>query len=295
MAQKQMDVKTEKILIEVLKRFVRHRLGLISAIFLIIVALAGIFAPAIAPHDPNRVNTSVLPRPGMPAPPSKTHFWGTDDLGRDYFSRALYGARISMSVGFVSMGIATVIGVLLGSISGFYGGFIDSIIMRIIDVMLCFPTFFLILTVQVMLTPSIYNVMIVIGLTGWMPVARLVRAEFLTLREREFVQAAKALGMKNLRIITKEILPNAITPVIVAATLGIPGAILAESGLSFLGLGVQPPMASWGNMLTKAQVYLRHAWWLAFYPGLLISMTVLAFNFVGDALRDALDPKMKHR
>lgn len=274
-------------------RFKKHRLGMIGAFILIFLGLCALFAPLIAPYNPDKIDITRLPRPGMPAPPSKQYLWGTDDLGRDYLSRAIYGARISMSVGFVAMGIAVAIGTAVGAVAGYFGGKIDSVLMRIVDALLCFPTFFLVLTVQASLKPSIYNVMIIIGLTGWMNVARLVRAEFLSLREREFVEAARSIGFNDARIIFRHVLPNALGPVIVAATLGIPGAILTESGLSFLGLGVQPPMSSWGSMLTKAQIYLSTAWWIAFYPGMLIALTVLAFNFVGDALRDALDPRSK--
>lgn len=274
-----------------IKRYMRHRLGVVGAAILISFGIAAVFAPFVAPHDPNDIDTSRLPAPGRPAPPSRQYLWGTDDLGRDYLSRAIFGARISMSVGFVSMGIATVIGTIVGAASGYFGGRVDKIIMRIVDILLCFPTFFLILTVQATLKPSLYNVMIIIGVTGWMHIARLVRAEVLSLREREFVESAKVIGLSSARIIFKHVLPNALGPVIVSATLGIPGAILTESGLSFLGLGVQPPHSSWGNMLTKAQVYMQTAPWVVFYPGLMISLTVLSFNFVGDALRDALDPR----
>jgi peptide/nickel transport system permease protein len=221
--------------------------------------------------------------------PSFNHLFGTDDLGRDIFSRALYGARVSLSVGLVAVSIAVVIGTLFGSVSGYYGGWLDAFIMRFVDIMLSFPTIFLILTIQVMLTPNIYNVMIVIGITSWMGVARLVRGEFLSLKERDFVEAARAIGVKDLGIIFRHILPNAIAPIVVAATLGIAGAILTESALSFLGLGVQPPMASWGNMLMDAQAYMRDAPWMAVIPGLLILITVLSIYFVGEGLRDALN------
>ncbi len=275
------------------QRFAKHKLGVVGLGVLIVFGIIAIFAPYIAPCDPNEIDVSRLPSPGMPAPPSKEHLWGTDDLGRDYLSRAIYGARISMSVGFVSMGVSTLIGVTVGSVAGYFGGRVDNIIMRFIDVLLCFPTFFLLLTIQATLKPSLYNVMIVVGLTNWMGMARMVRAEFLTLREREYVEAARALGFGGLNIIFKQVLPNALGPIIVSTTMGIPGAILMESALSFMGLGTQPPTASWGSMLSQAQVYLRTSWWVAFYPGFLIALTVLAFNFVGDALRDALDPRTR--
>ena len=218
---------------------------------------------------------------------------GTDDLGRDVLARILYGARISLLVGFVAVGISTGIGVVVGALAGFYGGWIDSLIMRFVDIMLCFPSFFLILAVVAFLEPSIWNIMIVIGLTSWMGVARLVRAEFLSLRERDYVQAAKALGARDGRVIFVHILPNALSPILVSATLGVAGAILVESALSFLGIGVQPPTPSWGNMLIAGKQTLGTAWWLSVFPGLAILVTVLGYNLLGEGIRDALDPRLK--
>jgi len=226
-------------------------------------------------------------------PPSFAHPLGTDDLGRDVLARILYGARISLLVGFVAVGLATLIGVFLGALSGYYGRWVDSLIMRFVDIMLCFPTFFLILAVIAFLEPSIWNIMIIIGLTSWMGVARLVRAEFLSLRERDFVVAAKALGATDRRIIFRHILPNALSPVLVSATLGVAGAILTESALSFLGIGVQPPTPSWGNMLITGKQTLGTAWWLSVFPGMAILLTVLGYNLLGEGIRDALDPRLK--
>jgi len=226
-------------------------------------------------------------------PPSLKHPLGTDDLGRGVLLRLLYGARISLLVGFVAVGISCLIGIVLGALAGYYSGWIDTLIMRFVDIMLCFPTFFLILAVIAFLEPSIWNIMIVIGMTSWMGVARLIRAEFLSLRERDFVQAARALGASDLRLIFRHILPNALTPVLVSATLGIAGAILTESALSFLGIGVQPPTPSWGNMLIVGKQTLGSAWWLSVFPGLAILVTVLGYNLLGEGLRDALDPRLK--
>ena len=263
----------------------KNKLAMFGLIVLALMAIVAIFAPLLSPYNPDSIveNETLAPSLG--------HLFGTDDIGRDVFSRALYGARISLTVGLVAVSISILIGTLFGAAAGFYGGIIDAFIMRFVDVMLAFPSIFLILAIQVMLTPNIYNVMVVIGLTSWMGVARLVRGEFLTLKERQFVEAARAIGASDLRIIMRHILPNAMAPIIVAATLGMGGAILTESALSFLGLGVQPPMASWGNMLMDAQAYMRDAPWMAVIPGLLILITVLSLYFVGEGLREALNPR----
>ncbi|MCX7990640.1 MAG: ABC transporter permease [Proteobacteria bacterium] len=224
-------------------------------------------------------------------PPSAEHWFGTDALGRDVFTRVIYGGRVSLMVGFVSEGIAILIGVILGSLSGYFGGKIDSLIMRLTDVMLCIPTFFLIISATAYVEPSIWNIMIIIGLTGWMSIARLVRGEFLSLREREFVMYEKAIGNKNFIIMFKHILPNALNPVIVSASFGIAGAILTETALSFLGLGVQPPVPSWGNILTSGKDILEIAWWISLFPGLFILLSVLCYNLIGEGLKDALNPR----
>ena len=269
------------------RRFRENPLSVTGLIIILILATVALFAPFIAPYGPATINVyNVL------SPPDSAHLLGTDDLGRDVLSRIIWGSRASLKVGFIAVGIAITIGTVLGSIAGFYGGTIDSLLMRFVDIMLAFPTFFLILAVIAIVEPSISTIMIIIGLTGWMDVARLVRAEFLTLKERDFVSAARAIGASDFRIIFRHIIPNALSPVFVAATFGIAGAILTESGLSFLGLGVQPPEPSWGNILTSGKDYITVAWWLSLFPGLAILITVLSYNLVGEGLRDALDPRL---
>ncbi len=269
-------------------RFRRNRLALSGLALVVGMFAVSLLAPWLAPYDPNAIDIRAILMP-----PSTTHLLGTDVLGRDVLSRMIFGAQISLKVGFVSVGLATLIGVCIGAVSGFYGGWVDSLLMRLVDVMLCFPTFFLILAVVAILSPSIWIIMVVIGLTSWMGVARLVRAEFLTLKEREFVQAARALGAGDARLIFRHLLPNALAPVMVAATLGVAGAILTESALSFLGLGVQPPTPSWGNILTDGQANIEIAWWLSVFPGLAILVTVMGYNLLGEGIREAIDPRLK--
>lgn len=257
-----------------------------GGIVLLMFVMAG--AASLTSSDPAAINISQ-----SLLPPSFAHPLGTDDLGRSVFVRMLYGARISLLVGFVAVGISTLIGIFFGALAGYYGSWVDTVIMRFVDIMLCFPTFFLILAVIAFLDPSIWNIMIVIGLTSWMGVARLIRAEFLSLRQRDFVLAARALGCSDMRLIFRHILPNAMSPVLVSATLGVAGAILTESALSFLGIGVQPPTPSWGNMLIVGKQTLGSAWWLSVFPGLAILLTVLGYNLLGEGIRDALDPRLK--
>jgi peptide/nickel transport system permease protein len=269
------------------KRFAKNKLSVTGAIIVLALITISLLAPVVAPYDPTSIDVyNVL------SPPSREHLLGTDELGRDLLSRIIWGSRVSLKVGFVAVGIAIVIGISVGSAAGFYGGRVDAILMRFVDMMLAFPTFFLILAVIAILEPNIFTIMAVIGVTGWMDVARLVRAEFLTLKERDFVDAARALGIRNKRLIIRHILPNALSPVFVAATFGVAGAILTESGLSFLGLGVQPPDPSWGNILTAGKDNIEIAWWLSLYPGLAILITVLSYNLIGEGLRDALDPRL---
>jgi peptide/nickel transport system permease protein len=255
-------------------------------IIIITVFLLAILAPWISPYDPDEINVKAIL-----LAPSFQHWMGTDGLGRDVLSRMLFGGQISLLVGFVAVGISTSIGIVLGALAGYYRGWVDTLIMRFVDIMLSIPSFFLILAVIAFLVPSIINIMIVIGLTSWMGVTRLVRAEFLSLSDREFIQASRTLGAKDARLIFTHLLPNSLTPIIVSAVLGVAGAVLLESGLSFLGLGVQAPQASWGNILTDGKEYIQFAWWLSLFPGLAILITVLGYNLLGEGLRDALDPK----
>ena len=271
-----------------MKKLSQYSMFIMGASIVLIMSLLAILAPVIAPFDPAQLDLDNIL---MPA--SATHLLGTDALGRDIFSRLLYGARVSLWVGFVAVGISSFIGIVLGLVSGFFGGWVDELIMRGVDVMLCFPSFFLILAVIAFLEPSLTNIMIVIGLTSWMGVARLVRAETLSVRERDFIAASKLAGASAPRILFRHILPNTLAPVLVSATLGIAGAILIESSLSFLGLGVQPPDASWGNMLMEGKSVLEIAPWLSLWPGLSILVTVLGYNLLGESLRDLLDPRLK--
>jgi len=270
------------------KRFRKNKLGMAGLVMVVRMFLISFLAPLISPYPPDRIDTDAVL-----LPPSWDHPFGTDTLGRDVFSRMIYGSRVSLKVGFVAVGIATIIGVILGAVAGYYGRWTDNVIMRLVDIMLCFPSFFLILAVIAFLEPSIWNIMVVIGLTSWMGVARLIRAEFLSLRGRDFVTAARATGAGDRRIIFSHILPNAIAPALVSATLGVASAILVESALSFLGLGVQPPDPSWGNILTEGKDNIQIAWWLSLFPGLAILFTVLAYNLLGEGIQSALNPKFR--
>lgn len=271
-----------------LARALRHPLFVVGFLIVGSVSLAALLAPFIAPYDPTALNVDVLLQP-----PSLAHPFGTDALGRDVFARMLYGGRVSLWVGLVAVGLSLAVGLFFGLAAGYFGGLTDEVIMRGVDVMLCFPSFFLILAVIAFLEPSLTKIMAVIGLTSWMGVARLVRAEALTLKGRDFVLAARLAGCSHVRILAAHILPNAAAPVLVSATLGVAGAILVESSLSFLGLGVQPPTPSWGNMLLEGKEVLEIAPWLSVFPGLAILFTVLGYNLLGESLRDLLDPRLR--
>lgn len=270
------------------RRFKKNRLALTGMIILLIFIVLAIFAPFLTPYDPNRAD--FLKRNQAP---SAEHWFGTDDMGRDILTRTLYGGRISLTVGIVAVGISMLIGVLLGAIAGFFGGLLDTVIMRLADIFLSFPFLIMAITAAALIGPSIYNIMIILGVLTWPGPARLLRAEFLKLKNMDYIDAVSALGAKNKRIIAMHLLPNALAPLIVSGTLGVAAAILAEAGLSFLGLGVPPPAASWGNMLNRARpLYILSTMpWMWIPPGTAVFMVILSINFLGDGLRDALDPK----
>ncbi|MFV0416997.1 MAG: ABC transporter permease [Chthoniobacterales bacterium] len=278
------------------RRFLKNRVAVVSAavvaLLFVIAAFTALFSffGIYFPFDPN---ATFLERKLLA--PNTTNWLGTDNLGRDVFSRILQGSYISLTVGFIAVGVSLTIGVLVGAISGYLRGWVDNVIMRIVDAIMCFPTFFLILTAVALLGPSIINIIVVIGLVSWTGTARLVRAEFLTLREAEYVRAAKGLGQSAFGIIFRHILPNAMAPILVVAVLGIPGAILTEAGLSFLGFGVQPPQATWGNIISDGKTYILDAWWLIFFPGLAILITTLTFYLAGDGLRDATESRSERK
>lgn len=274
----------------VLRRFLRHRLAVASLIFLTLVLLVAFpLASLVTPADPDRIDLRAIGKP-----PSSSHPLGTDMTGRDLFSRLVYGGRVSMAVGVVAVSIYITLGTLLGSVSGYYGGRVDALIMRFTEVVMAFPTLIILITIVAIIGPGLFNAMIAIGLIGWTGIARLVRGQILSLRETDYITAARAIGVHQGRVLVRHILPNVVAPIIVAATFGIAGAILTEAGLSFLGLGIKPPTPSWGNMINEAQQLniIENKPWLWLAPGLMITLSVLAINFIGDGLRDALDPRM---
>jgi len=274
----------------ILRRFLRHRLAVFGSLVVVLLVFVAVLAPAIAEQDPYYQNYS-----SIKSPPSPEHVLGTDALGRDVWARLVYATRVSLSVGLVAVLIYTAIGTILGAVAGYYGGAVDTLIMRTTDVVMCFPLLIIIITVVALVGPSLYNIMGVIGLIAWPSICRLVRGQFLSLREQEFITAARCIGVPSGRIIWRHLLPNCVGPITVAATFGMAGAILTEASLSFLGLGVPPPQSSWGQMLNEAQKLsiLEGMPWLWVPPGLMIALTVLCVNFVGDGMRDALDPRMR--
>ena len=271
-------------------RFMTHRLAVVGGMVVVALCLSALFAPAIAPHDPLRLDTSLR----FIAPfTDATYPLGTDELGRDTLSRLLYGGQVSLTVGIVSMITTMLTGTVIGLAAGFYGGIIDNLLMRLVDTLLCFPQVFLLLVVAAFVPPTILSISLIIGLTSWMEVARIVRAQVASIKDMDYIQAARGFGASGRRIMFVELMPNIMAPVLVAATLKVSTAVLMESYISFLGYGVQPPMASWGNMLTNAQGFFDTVPALAILPGVLITITVMSFNFLGDGLRDAFDARLK--
>lgn len=272
-----------------LNRFKKNKLAMIGTVLILMLVIFSIVAPLIISKDINKVDLM-----NISMSPSKEHILGTDEMGRDVFARLVYGGRVSLTVGMLGMLIQIFIGTTLGIIAGFYGGVVDSIIMRIVDVFMCFPFFVIAIAMAAILGPNIWNVIIIIGVLSWTGIARIVRAEILKLKKSEYIEAAHALGIKNIRILLKHLLPNIIPSVIVASTLSIASGILTEASLSFLGMGVKPPQPSWGNMLAAAQNMrtLQSEWWLWIPPGLCVFSTVMSINFMGDGMRDFLDPNV---
>ncbi len=283
------EYKSSSLWMDVWRQMRRKRMAVAGIVILSALVVTAIFAPWIAPYDPNKMDLAA----GVQSP-SPEHILGTDELGRDLLSRLIYGSRVSLTVGLIVVGIAGSIGVTLGAISGYYGGAVDQIIMRLVDVIYAFPFLVLAIAVVAIVGPSLTNMMIVLGCVSWIGYARLVRGLVLSLREEEFTKAAQVVGVRDWQIIFRHILPNCLGVVIVQATFGVAIAILAASGLSFLGMGAQPPTAEWGAMLTTAKKHMRNHPTLAVAPGVAIMITVLSINFVGDALRDALDPRLRN-
>lgn len=271
------------------KKLRKNKLAMLGLFVLVVLALAAIFAPLITSYDRDFINMAKIYEA-----PSVKHWLGTDELGRDVYTRLVYGTRISMSVGIVSTAVSVIIGVILGAVAGYIGGIVDAIIMRIVDIFMCFPFYLIAIVVAGILGPSLLILMAIMGILSWPKIARIVRAEVLTLKQKDFIEASRALGLDSRKIIFKHIIPNTMAPIIVYTTLGIAQGILSEAGLSYLGLGVKQPMPSWGNMLTAAQNFsvLVNQWWLWIPPGMMVLLTVLSINFFGDGLRDALDPKI---
>lgn len=270
------------------RRFLRHRLAVFGLVMIVLLFLASALGPVISPYDSLQIDF----RNKFQPPFQSSHVLGGDELGRDLLTRLLVAGRISLTVGLAAMALSITIGTVAGAIAGYYGGWVDIGIMRVVDAVLCFPTIFLLLALAAIVEPSLLTITVIIGITAWMTVARIVRGQILSLREREFAIAARAIGATNRYIIFRQLLPNMLSPIVVAATLTVARAILLESYISFLGYGIQPPTASWGNMLNNAQSYFESAPWVAMFPGLMITLAVTSFNFLGDGLRDAFDPRL---
>lgn len=270
-----------------LQRFVRHRPAVVSVALIVLLGAGAIFAGRLSPRDPVYIDLTHK----FARPLTGGHLLGADELGRDVLSRLLHAGRVSLAVGLAAMAVTVVVGAAVGSVAGYWGGLADTLLLRLTDAMLSFPPIFMLLALAAFVRPSLASMTVIIGVTSWMDVTRLVRSQILTLREREFVQGARALGARPGRILARHLFPNTVGIVAVAATLAVARAILLESYISYLGYGIQPPLASWGNMLNNAQSYFATAPWVAIFPGLMITVAVASFNFLGDGLRDALDPR----
>ena len=271
-----------------MRRFAENRLAMAGLYAIAGLCLVAILAPLLAPYDPTAIDDPVATRF---LPPSADHPFGTDQYGRDWLSRALYGARVSLSVAILAVMVAVTVGTIYGAMAGYFGGFVDNALMRIVDVIMAFPTFFLMLMLVGVFEANLLALVLIMGLTSWTGTARFIRGEILSLKERDFIEAARAMGLPHRLIIFRHLIPNAMAPVLVSAALMVGGMIGAEAGLSFLGIGIRPPTPSWGNMVSQGQDAIFVAWWVALFPGLLLSITILSFNLLADGLRDALDPK----
>ena len=275
---------------ELWKNLKRNKMALFGLVILVIIVLLAIFADQIANYDQVVIKQNLRMRL---KPPSAQHWLGTDEFGRDIFARLVHGARVSLKVGLIAVGIAIVIGGFLGAIAGYYGGKLDNIIMRVMDIFLAVPSILLAIAIVSALGPNLLNLMIAVSISSVPRYARIVRASVLSIRDQEFIEAARAIGASDARIIFRHIIPNSLAPVIVQGTLGVANAILSTAGLSFIGLGIQPPAPEWGSMLSGGRQYLRYAWWVTTFPGVSIMITILSLNLLGDGLRDALDPRLK--
>lgn len=271
------------------KRLKKNKMAMVCAIIIIALVIIAVFAPVLAPYDPD-----VQDYANILKAPSKAHLLGTDEYGRDILSRIIYGTRVSLSVGLLAQALATLIGVTLGTLAAYYGGWVDTVISRITEIFAAFPDLIFAMGIMFVIGPGIKNIFIALGLLTWVRTARMIRGQILQLKEKEYVEAAKASGATAFHTITKHLIPNCISTVIVLVTLGIPNAIMYEASLSFLGLGIQPPTASWGSMISSAQPFISYLPTYSIFPGIAIMITVIAFNIFGDGLRDALDPKMKN-
>lgn len=276
--------------VEIWRRLKKNKMAVLGLGILIVLILAALFADQLADYDTVVIKQNLVER--LQAPSSK-HWLGTDEFGRDIFARIVHGARVSLKVGIIAVSISIIFGGILGAIAGYYGGILDNFIMRAMDIFLAVPGILLAIAIVSALGPSIINLMIAISISSIPRYARIVRASVLSIRDQEFIEAAKAIGASNTRIIFRHIIPNSLAPVIVQGTLGVASAILSTAGLSFIGLGIQPPAPEWGSMLSGGRQYLRYAWWVTTFPGVAIMITILSLNLLGDGLRDALDPRLK--